>query len=109
MWSADESRGWRQETSSSFACPAQPWLESAATFGTGFRLERILVTFLKVLRFIMCCVYIAIVFGSYQIVTQVFLNMYRAWQWGECLPIAFMLSYRKSAVSIMESNKLLLC
>lgn len=109
MWSADESRGWRQETSSSFACPAQLWLESAATFGLCFRFERVLVTFLKVSRFVTCCVYIAIVFGSYQIVTQVFLNMCRAWQCGECLPIAFMLSYRKSAVSIMECNKLLLC
>ena len=64
MWSAGESRGWRQETSSSSALPAQPWLESAAAFDSGFQLDMVLVTFLKVLRFMTCCVYIAIVFGS---------------------------------------------
>lgn len=55
---------WRQEMSSSSAFPAQLWLKSAAAFDSGFQLEMVLVTFLKVLRFIMCCVYIAIVFGS---------------------------------------------
>lgn len=45
------------------ASPRLMWLQSAAAFDSGFQLEMILVTFLKMLMFIMCCIFSSYGFG----------------------------------------------
>lgn len=110
MWSAGESRGWRQEmscsSSSSSALPAQPRLQSAAAFDSGFHSEMAFVTFFKVLRFIMCCLYIAIVCFVPNKYSHRIFNIYIEYDKKVNASVAFILSYRKSEA---ECSTMLLC